>query len=45
MPDVTESYGTPFDFIAFFYEYSCLKHCIFTKLSQIGYVISRTELT
>ena len=32
MPDVTASYGTPFDF-------TCLK-CIFTKLSQIVYLIN-----
>ena len=38
MLDVTSSYGTPFDFIACFdiiEEPSCLKNCIFTKLSQI----------
>ena len=46
MPDVTAIYGTPLDFIAFFWvfsyiidEYSCLKYCIFTKLSQIMYLI------
>ena len=36
MPDVTESYGTPFDFIAFFRHFHC---CISTKLSQIVLLI------
>ena len=40
-----ESYGTPLDFIAFFWvfsytidEHSCLKYCILTKLSQMVYL-------
>ena len=44
MPDVTVSYGTPFDFIMFFWvfsyifdENSYLNCCISTKLSLIVY--------
>ena len=42
MPDVTSSYGAPFDLILFFWvfsyiidDHSYLKYCIFAKLSQI----------
>ena len=38
MPDVTASYGAPFDFIAFFRKFSykvdndsCLKYCVFSR--------------
>ena len=47
LPDVTASYGRPFDFIAFFWvfsytidEYSCLKYFIFNKLLQFVYLIN-----
>ena len=47
MPDLTASYGTPFDFIVLFWvftyiinELSCLKYCIFIKLSQIVCLIN-----
>ena len=47
MPDVTANYGMPLNFITFFLrilhkidEYSCLKYCISTKLSQIVYLIN-----
>ena len=47
MPDVTACFGTFFDFIAFFWifsytfdEHSCLKYCIFTKVSQIVCIIN-----
>ena len=46
VPDVTAIYGTPFDFIAFFWVFSyillfsCLKYCIFIKFSQIVYLIN-----
>ena len=42
MPDVTASYGTPFDFIAFFSyifdDHSCLNCYFSTKLSLIVYL-------
>ena len=41
MPDVTASYGKLFDFIALLIDNnSCLKYCIFTKLSQIECLIN-----
>ena len=47
MPEVTASYGTPLDLIAFFWvfsyiidDHSRLTYCIFTKLSQIVYLIN-----
>ena len=47
MPDVNASYGTPFNFIAFFcifsyniIDHSCLNCCISTKLSLIVCLIN-----
>ena len=47
MPDVTVSYGRAIDLIMFFWVFSyiiddlsCLKSCIFTKHSQIAYLIN-----
>ena len=47
MPNVTASYGTLLEFLAFFKEflyitddYSCLRYCIFTKFSQITCLIN-----
>ena len=47
MSDVTAIYGTPLDFIVFFWifsynfdDYLCLNYCILTKLSQIACLIN-----
>ena len=47
MPDVTAIYGTPYDFMAFFWlfsyiiiDHSCLNCCIFIKLSLIVYLVN-----
>ena len=45
MPDITASYGKPFDCLRFWIfsyitdEHSCLKYSIFTKLSQTVFLI------